>query len=114
MKKPNFNPTTNGVLVQWIKEKIITAGGLAVPEGAASSFTPPKARVIAVGPGNHTTAGVLIPCDVREGHIVYIRVAADRSGQLIAPGLPIRLGTEDYILVREIDIIGIANDPESE
>lgn len=74
-----------------------TTGGIALPEGVAVDF--PKHRVIKVGPGRTTEYGVLIPCCVKPGDIVYEAFTCQSAGR-------IKLGGKEYTVVKSRDIVG--------
>ena len=96
MSRVNFDPTADFVLIRPIVEGM-TAGGLAIPEGA--SVDQPRGIVVASGPGRTTEYGVNVPNCVEVGDEVYLAFACREAGS-------VKLGGKDYMIVRQRDIIG--------
>jgi chaperonin GroES len=94
--KINISPLGDRVLLKAIEDKSTkTASGIYLPEGANVDKSTKKAVVVAIGPGR-TEKGNLIPVDVKVGQTV-----------LYSWGDTIKDGDEEYILVREGEILAI-------
>ena len=91
-----FRPLHDKVIVQRIEEQEKSAGGIIIPDTAKEK--PQQGRVIAVGTGIITKEGKTIPLLVKAGD----RVLFSKYG-----GTEIKLGDEDYLVMREDDILGI-------
>jgi co-chaperonin GroES (HSP10) len=98
LKKPNFKPFMDCVLLQPIPRGM-TTGGVALPENA--DVGPQRAFVVAVGPGWPTDDGQgRIPMEVEVGDVVYL---------LLAPGklaCDVTLEGHKYVLACMRDLIG--------
>jgi chaperonin GroES len=71
-----------------------TAGGIVLPDTARDK--PQRGEVVAVGDGHVRRDGKKVPLSVREGDSVIFSSYA---------GEEIRVGEEDYVLLRESDIL---------
>jgi chaperonin GroES len=90
-------PLRDRVLVQRVEEQEQRVGGIIIPDSAKEK--PQQARVIAVGGGRITDKGETIALDVKEGDYVLIGKYA---------GTEIKLDGEEYLIVREDEILGVA------
>ncbi len=93
----NVRPLRDRVLVKRLEAQEQRIGGIIVPDIAKEQ--PQHARVIAVGRGRLTDAGQTIPLDVRDGDYVLIGKYS---------GTEIKLDSEEYLILREDEILGIA------
>jgi len=91
-----YRPLHDRVIVQRIEEQEKSAGGIIIPDTAKEK--PQQGKVIAVGTGILTKDGKTIPLQVKPGD----RVLFNKYG-----GTEIRFGDEDYLVMREDDILGI-------
>lgn len=91
-----IRPLHDRVLVKRMKEEEKTKGGLYIPESAKEA--PAEGKIIAVGAGKKDDNGKLIPLDVKVGD----KVLFSKYG-----GNDIKLDGEEYIIMREEDILGI-------
>ena len=73
-----------------------TAGGIVLPDAAQDR--PQKGKVIAIGEGYVNNDGKKVPLSVKEGD----RVIFSSYG-----GEEISIGDEDYLLMRESDILAV-------
>ncbi|MBN1783664.1 MAG: co-chaperone GroES [Alphaproteobacteria bacterium] len=91
----NFTPLHNNVLVKRIEEESKTAGGIYIPDTAKEK--PSQGEVIAVGAG-----------DVKDGSVIPMTV---KTGDRILfgkwSGTEVKLDGQDYIIMKETDILGI-------
>ena len=74
----------------------VTAGGIVLPDAAQEK--PKQGEVIAVGEGRIGDAGETVPMQVSVGdRIVFASYA----------GTAVTLGGEEYLILREEDVLGI-------
>lgn len=92
-----FKPLHNYVLLERIEEETTTAGGIIIPDNAREK--PSRGRVIAVGAGLYD-GGKLIPMSVKENNTVLFAKWAPSANE-------IKLDGNDYVLIKETDILGI-------
>ncbi|HEY9586103.1 MAG TPA: co-chaperone GroES [Candidatus Paceibacterota bacterium] len=92
-----ISPLGDRVLLKPIEEKAggKTSSGIYLPESAKEDRGSKKAEVVAVGPGR-TEDGKLIPPSVKVGQIV-----------LYSWGDTVKSGDQEYVMVRESDILAI-------
>ncbi len=91
-----FKPLRDRVFVKFFSEEEMTAGGLYIPDAAKEK--PQKGTVIAAGPGRITDDGKRQPMDIKVGDTILF----DKYS-----GSKIRIDDEDYLIIREEDILGI-------
>ncbi|MEW4526884.1 co-chaperone GroES [Maioricimonas sp. JC845] len=71
-----------------------TAGGIVLPDAAQDK--PQKGEVVAVGDGHVRHDGTRVPLTVKEGdRVIFSSYAGDE----------IKIGDEEYLLMRESDIL---------
>jgi chaperonin GroES len=85
------------VLVKRAEEQEQRIGGIIVPDTAKEK--PQQAKVVAVGTGRVNDDGKTIPLDVKAGDYVLIGKYA---------GTEIKVDGEEYLIVREDEILGVA------
>ncbi len=83
------------VLIKRIPEATVTKGGIIIPESYREK--PMSGEVVAIGTGKKTRDGI-IPIDVAVGDTVLFAKYA---------GIDIKIKDEDYLIVKEDDILGI-------
>ncbi|MDA9739547.1 MAG: co-chaperone GroES [Pseudomonadota bacterium] len=93
-----FKPLHDKVLVRRTEEEEVSAGGIVLPGSATEK--PSQGEVVAVGPGKRQENGDLLPIGVSVGDIVVF-------GQY--GGNEIKIDGEDYLILSENDIFGIAS-----
>jgi chaperonin GroES len=91
-----FRPLHDRVVVQRVDAEEKTKGGIIIPDTAKEK--PQEGKVIAVGPGGRDEAGKLTPLDVKEGDRVLFGKWS---------GTEIKLDGEDYLIMKESDIMGV-------
>ena len=92
----NIVPLQDRVLVQPILEKEVQKGGIIIPDSAKEK--PIEGRVKAVGEGKLNENGSRTKLAVKVGDkVLYGKYA----------GTEIKVDGEDYLLMREDDILGI-------
>jgi chaperonin GroES len=90
----NLQPLGDRVIVEVLEAEEQTASGLIVPDTAQEK--PQRGRVLAVGPGGRDERGERIPLELAEGdEIVFSKYG----------GTEIKLGVDDYLILRESDIL---------
>jgi chaperonin GroES len=91
-----FTPLHDRVLVRRIEEVGTTRGGIIIPDSAKDK--PSEGEVISVGRGKSNDEGKVFPLDVKEGdHILFGKYS----------GTEIKLDGEDFIIMREEEVLGI-------
>jgi chaperonin GroES len=91
-----IRPLQDRVLVQRTEEEARTPGGLIIPDTAKEK--PQEGVVIAAGKGKPRDDGGLTPLDVAVGDRVLFGKYA---------GSDVRLDGEDYVILREDDILAV-------
>lgn len=90
-------PLRDRLLVKRIEETEPRVGGIIIPDTAKEK--PQTAKVIAVGKGRVNDKGEVFPLDVKAGEYVLIGKYA---------GTEIKLDGEEYLIVREDEVLGVA------
>jgi chaperonin GroES len=90
-------PLRDRVLVKRIEEQEQRIGGIIVPDTAKEK--PQQAKVVAVGSGRVNDEGKTFPPDVKVGDYVLIGKYS---------GTEIKIDGEEYLIVREDEILGVA------
>lgn len=97
-KKTTLKPLGGRVLVQRVEEQETLKGGIILPDTAKKKQA--TAKVIAVGPGETTQEGKVLPIAVQVGDTILM----DKySGQEVT------LNDEEFVIVRASDILAIIN-----
>jgi len=91
-----IRPLNDRLLVQRLEEEEKTAGGIIIPDSAKEK--PAEGKVVAVGPGKTNDAGERVALQVKEGDVILF----SKYG-----GTDVKLGGEDYLIMREDDVLGI-------
>jgi len=91
-----IRPLYDRILVKRLEEKEVKKGGIIIPDTAKEK--PQEGKVIAVGNGKVTDEGKKIPLDVKAGDRILF---GKYSGQ------EVRLEGEDYLIMREEDVLGV-------
>ncbi|HFQ89455.1 MAG TPA: co-chaperone GroES [Desulfobulbus sp.] len=91
-----IRPLNDRILVKRLEEEEKTKGGIIIPDTAKEK--PAEGEVVAVGPGKMNDAGERIAMDVKVGD----RVLFSKYG-----GTDVKLDGEDYLIMREDDILGV-------
>ncbi len=91
-----IRPLNDRILVKRLEEEGKTAGGIIIPDSAKEK--PAEGEIVAVGPGKLNDAGERVAMDVKEGD----RVLFSKYG-----GTDVKLDGEDYLIMREDDILGV-------
>jgi len=88
-------PLGDRVLVRRLEEDEVVKGGIIIPDTAKEK--PQRGEVIAVGPGARNDKGEIIPMNVKKGDKVLFGKYS---------GTEVKIGDEDYLIMREDDILG--------
>ena len=92
-----IKPLADHVLIEPIKEEEKTKTGILVPE-TAEKERPEQGKVIAVGPGKKTSAGKIVPLEVKEGDKVLFTKYGPNE---------IKVEDKEYLIAKEEDILAI-------
>jgi chaperonin GroES len=90
----DLQPLGDRLIVEVVDEEETTVGGIVLPDTAKEK--PQRGRVLAVGPGPRDEDGNYIKMEIAEGdEIVFSKYG----------GTDIVVGTEDYLILRESDVL---------
>jgi len=92
----NIRPLHDRIVVRRIEEKETMQGGLYIPDSAKEK--PQEGEVIAVGQGKRLENGKVSPLDVKAGDRILFGKYS---------GNEIRLDGEEYLIMREDEVLGI-------
>lgn len=91
-----IRPLHDRVVVRRLEEERTSAGGIVIPDSAAEK--PSQGEVISVGPGKLLDSGEVRSLDVKVGDRILFGKYA---------GTEVKLDGEEYIVMREDDIMGV-------
>ena len=91
-----FTPLHDRILVQRLEEGETLRGGIIIPDSAKEK--PQQGKVISVGKGKSNDEGKVFPLDVKAGDTVLFGKYS---------GTEIKLDGEDFLIMREEEILGI-------
>ncbi|MAV90146.1 MAG: co-chaperone GroES [Bdellovibrionaceae bacterium] len=91
-------PLHDRILVRRMAEEEKTAGGIIIPDSAKEK--PQRGEIVAAGNGRITEEGKNLPLAVKVGDKVLFGKYA---------GTELKLNGEDYLMMREEDVLGIIN-----
>ena len=91
-----IRPLNDRIRVKRLEEEGKTAGGIIIPDSAKEK--PAEGEIVAVGPGKMNDKGERTAMDVKPGD----RVLFSKYG-----GTDIKIEGEDYLIMREDDILGV-------
>jgi chaperonin GroES len=91
-----IRPLNDRILVKRLEEEGKTAGGIIIPDSAKEK--PAEGEIVAVGPGKLNDKGVRTAMDVKPGD----RILFSKYG-----GTDVKIEGEDYLIMREDDILGV-------
>jgi chaperonin GroES len=90
----NLQPLGDRLIVEVLEEEELTSSGIVLPDTAKEK--PQRGRVLAVGPGPRDEDGAYITMDLEDGdEIIFSKYG----------GTEIRLGTDEYLILRESDVL---------
>ncbi|MCC7173831.1 MAG: co-chaperone GroES [Bryobacterales bacterium] len=91
-----IRPLHDRVVVKRIEEEETVQGGIIIPDTAKEK--PQEGEVIAVGQGKRLEDGKLIPLDVKAGDRILFGKYS---------GSEIKLEGEEFLIIREDEILGV-------
>jgi chaperonin GroES len=96
MAANKFTPLHDRILVERLEESETVRGGIIIPDSAKEK--PQQGKVISVGKGKSNDEGKVFPLDVKAGDTVLFGKYS---------GTEIKLDGEDYLIMREEEVLGI-------
>jgi chaperonin GroES len=95
-EKSKIQPLGDRVLVEPLEAEDRTSGGIIIPDTAKEKQQ--RGKVVAVGKGRVTEEGKVTPLEVKAGdEVLFGRYT----------GSEIKVGANDYLIIKEDDILGI-------
>lgn len=92
----DVKPLADRVVVKPSEAEEQTEGGIILPDTAQEK--PQEGEIVAVGPGKKSDSGETVPMELKEGDsVIYGKYS----------GTEINIGGEDYLIMRESDILAI-------
>lgn len=91
-----IRPLHDRVVVRRLEEERKSAGGIVIPDNATEK--PIQGEVIAVGAGKVLDSGDTRALDVKVGDTVLFGKYA---------GTEVKLGSDDFVVMREDDLMGV-------
>ena len=91
-----IRPLYDRIVVKRIEEQETTRSGIIIPDSAKEK--PQEAEVVAVGNGKRLEDGKLVPLDVKVGDRILFGKYS---------GNDIKLDGEEYLIMREDDVLGV-------
>ena len=91
-----FKPLHDRVVVERLDSDEKTAGGIIIPDSAQEK--PMQGKILAVGSGARDDSGKIQPLDVKEGDTILFGKWS---------GTEVKMNGEDYLIMKESDIMGI-------
>ena len=91
-----LKPLQDRILVQRVEEATKTKGGIIIPDSAKEK--PVEGKVVAVGNGKLGDDGKRIPLEVKKGDRILFGKYS---------GTEVKIEGEDYLIMREEDVLGI-------
>ena len=92
----SIRPLQDRVVIRRMEEERTSPGGIVIPDTAAEK--PIRGQVVAVGPGKSLDNGEIRALDVKIGDKVLFGKYA---------GTEIKLDGEDFVIMREEEVLGI-------
>src|SRR5450432_4777821 len=93
-----FTPLHDRLLVRRIEEGETTRGGIIIPDSAKEK--PQEGEVISVGRGKSNDEGKVFPLVVKDGDRILFGKYS---------GTEIKLDGEDFIIMREEEVLGVVS-----
>ena len=91
-------PLHDRVLIKRIDEQETVKGGIIIPDTAKEKSQ--EGEVVAAGAGKMLENGSILPLEVKEGDRILFGKYS---------GTEVRLADQDYLILREDEIVGIFN-----
>ena len=96
MAKLKFRPLHDRVVVRRLESEEKSKGGIIIPDTAKEK--PQEGEVVSVGAGSRDDNGKIIALDVKSGDRILFGKWS---------GTEVKLDGEDYLIMKESDIMGI-------
>ncbi|MCL6611623.1 MAG: co-chaperone GroES [Peptococcaceae bacterium] len=91
-----IRPLGDRIVVKPIPQEEKTRGGIFLPETAKEK--PQEGKVVAVGPGRVLDSGDRVKIDVKvDDRVLYSKYA----------GNEVKIDGEEYVILREMDVLGV-------
>ncbi len=91
-----LRPLHDRILVERVEEAEKTKGGIIIPDSAKEK--PAEGKVIAVGKGRIGDDGKVVKLDIKKGD----RILFGKYG-----GTEVKIDGEEYLIMREEDVLGV-------
>ena len=91
-----IRPLYDRIVVKRIEEQETVRGGIIIPDSAKEK--PQEGEVVAVGNGKRLENGTLVPLDVKAGDRILFGKYS---------GSDIKLDGEEYMIMREDEVLGV-------
>ena len=91
-----LRPLQDRILVQRVGEETTTKGGIIIPDTAQEK--PAEGKVFSVGNGKVGDDGKRIPLEIKKGDRILFGKYS---------GTEVKIGGEEYLIMREEDVLGI-------
>jgi chaperonin GroES len=91
-----FTPLHDRILVRRLEETETVRGGIIIPDSAKEK--PQEGEVISVGKGKSNDEGKVFPLDVKSGDRILFGKYS---------GTEIKIDGEEYLIMREEEVLGI-------
>ena len=91
-----LKPLHDRILVQRVEEATTTKGGIIIPDTAKEK--PAEGKVVAVGNGKIGEDGKKIPLEIKKGDRILFGKYS---------GSEVKIEGEEYLIMREDDVLGI-------
>ena len=91
-----LRPLQDRILVQRVEEETTTKGGIIIPDTAKEK--PAEGKVTAVGNGKIGEDGKRVPLEVKKGDRILFGKYS---------GTEVKVSGEEYLIMREDDVLGI-------
>lgn len=98
MASTTFTPLHDRILVTRQEEGETMRGGIIIPDSAKEK--PMQGTVVSVGKGKSNDEGKVFPLDVKAGDTILFGKYS---------GTEIKLDGEDYLIMREEEVLGIVS-----
>ncbi len=94
-----IRPLHDRILVKRLEEKEVTKGGIIIPDSAKEK--PVEGKIVAAGKGKVNENGEVKPLEVKEGDRILFGKYA---------GTEIKIEGEEFLMMREDDVLGVIED----
>lgn len=98
MASTHFTPLHDRILVKRTEEGETMRGGIIIPDSAKEK--PQEGTVVSVGKGKSNDKGETFPLDVKAGDTILFGKYS---------GTEIKLDGEDFLIMREEEVLGIVS-----